>query len=391
MLATSPLTLIAAQITSGDFTVTNACGNSLAAHSSCALAVAYVPKSVGVETGVLTVSDQFRSQTIPLSGTGLAPPGVSLLPTGGLAFGAYGVGLSAPAQTLTLTNNGGVALSIAQVNVTGDFATVTGTNTCPASLAPAAACTVAIAFLPTAAGPRTGMVTFSDNAANSPQVLALTGTGVDFTLAPDGATSMSIASGSTATYTLLFSSPAGLTGSAGFTCAGRPAHALCTVNPGSAALGTTSVVTVTVATGLATATSIPPPSPWSRTPALWWALLLPAGVFVRMRRTKVSLVSLISLVWLAALLVGLSACSTPRTIPGSTSQTPVTAPRYTQRHLHAGGCRVGQRPGPSGQPHTHHPVAPTRPTPPAPRNTLRPRPTESCSHPAIRSRPLPRR
>ena len=59
-----PLTLIAAQITSGDFTVVNACGNSLNAHSSCSLNVAFQPKSVGAITGVLTVSDQYRTQTI---------------------------------------------------------------------------------------------------------------------------------------------------------------------------------------------------------------------------------------------------------------------------------------------------------------------------------------
>ena len=69
------LTLIAAAITSGDFTVVNSCGNSLAAHASCTLNVAYVPKNLGAETGVLTVSDQFRSQTVTLMGTGLGAAG----------------------------------------------------------------------------------------------------------------------------------------------------------------------------------------------------------------------------------------------------------------------------------------------------------------------------
>ena len=41
------LTLISAQVTSGDFTVVNGCGNSLNEHSSCALSVAFAPKSVG--------------------------------------------------------------------------------------------------------------------------------------------------------------------------------------------------------------------------------------------------------------------------------------------------------------------------------------------------------
>ncbi len=59
-----PLTLIAAQITSGDFTAVNTCGNSLNPHSSCSINVAFVPKNVGPITGVLAVSDQYRTQTV---------------------------------------------------------------------------------------------------------------------------------------------------------------------------------------------------------------------------------------------------------------------------------------------------------------------------------------
>ena len=183
------LTLIAASVT-GDFTVVNACGNSLAAHSSCALQVAYAPRALGAETGVLTVADEFRSRTVALAGTGLAPAGVSLAPLAGLQFGATAVGSAAPTQSVTLTNNGGVPLTLAGVAATGDFAIAPGSNNCPASLAPAAACTVGIVFSPTLAGSRTGTVTFIDNAANSPQGLPLAGFGIDFTLAPQGATTM---------------------------------------------------------------------------------------------------------------------------------------------------------------------------------------------------------
>ena len=56
------LTLIAASITTGDFSVVNACGSSLNAHSTCTFQVAYVPKALGAAVGVLSVSDQFRTQ-----------------------------------------------------------------------------------------------------------------------------------------------------------------------------------------------------------------------------------------------------------------------------------------------------------------------------------------
>ena len=106
------LTLISASIGPGDFTATNSCGASLNPHSTCAISVAFVPTSVGTRTATVTVTDQFRSQTVALSGTGVAPPGVSLSPSS-LSFPATGVGLSAPAQTLTLTNNGGLPLHLA--------------------------------------------------------------------------------------------------------------------------------------------------------------------------------------------------------------------------------------------------------------------------------------
>ena len=188
-----PLTLIAAQITSGDFTVVNACGNSLNAHSSCALNVAFQPKSVGAITGVLNVSDQYRTQTISLNGTGVAPPGVSLSPVSTISFPATGVGVTAAAQTVTLTNNGGVALVVRSIVATGDFAIVSGSNTCGTTVAAGTACTMEVAFTPTVGGPRSGTLTVTDDAASSPQTLSLTGSGVDFTLNPNGSTSLTIA------------------------------------------------------------------------------------------------------------------------------------------------------------------------------------------------------
>lgn len=314
------LTLIAAQVTSGDFTVVNGCGNSLNAHSSCVLSVAFAPKSVGQENGVLTVSDQFRAQTVQLIGLGLAPPGVSLSPVNGLAFGVVGVGRPSTVQTATLTNNGGVPLLLTSVTATGDFAAGVGLNTCGTSLAPGAVCTVGVIFSPAAAGSRAGTLTFVDNAANSPQTVALMGTGVDFALAASGPTTMTIASGQTATYALLLSSVAGVPGSVAFTCSGVPVHATCTVNPPSAALGGTTAVTVTVATGLATAWLREPEMPWDRR-LVWFAALLPVGLLGRRRWMR--------RLGLMVALVALSGCAVGRTVPagsgsggGTTAVTP---------------------------------------------------------------------
>jgi hypothetical protein len=309
------LTLIAAQISSGDFTVVNGCGNSLNAHSSCAMSVSYVPRSVGAETGVLTVTDQFRSQTVTLTGMGLAPPGVSLSPVGGLSFGAVGLGLSGTAQTITLTNNGGVTLAVTSIAASGDFALLAGGNTCGVSVSPGAVCTVQVVFTPTATGMRTGTVTFSDNAASSPQIMQLTGTGVDFTLAANGATSMSVASGQTATYGLLLGSATGLVGSVAFTCSGVPAHSICAVSPTSGSLGGTTSVTVTVVTGSASVRLDRPAMPWDRQ-VVWAGLLLPVFAFVRRGRRSRRLFAA------ALVLMGLSGCSVGRTVPSDGTDTP---------------------------------------------------------------------
>ena len=304
------LTLILAQIASGDFAVVNGCGNSLNAKSTCAFTVTYSPKSVGAESGTLVVADEFRSQTVSLSGIGLAPPGVSLSPVGGLSFGAVGVGLVAPSQTVTLTNNGGVPLTVAGIAASGDFSLLAGGNTCGSTLAPAGICTVQVVFSPTVAGVRTGTVTFSDNAASSPQTLALTGTGVDFSLASNGPASIAISSGQEATYALLLTSIVGLPGTAAFTCSGVPAHSMCTVNPASAGLGGTTNVSVTVATGLSTVRLDAPEMPWTRQ-LIWVAILLPFGLLVRRRQVRLAGVLMA--------LVAISGCGETRTVPSGTT------------------------------------------------------------------------
>ena len=101
------LTLIRTQAT-GDFSVTNNCGASLAGHSSCAFSVVFHPTLIGSETGSLTVTDLVGAHTVMFSGTGLAPAGISLAPAN-IDFGGVGVGGSS-AQALTLTNHGSVSL-----------------------------------------------------------------------------------------------------------------------------------------------------------------------------------------------------------------------------------------------------------------------------------------
>jgi hypothetical protein len=93
-------------------------------------------------------------------------------------FGSQPVDTTSPAQTVTLSNPGSVPISITSIASTGADATdFPETDTCGASVAAGGNCTIAILFAPSAAGARAASLTITDNAADSPQSVALSGTG----------------------------------------------------------------------------------------------------------------------------------------------------------------------------------------------------------------------
>jgi pseudomonalisin len=112
-------------------------------------------------------------------------PEVSLSETS-ISFANQAVGTASAGQTVTLTDqalapnlSGSLApLTVSNVTLTGnnagDFAVST---TCQsATLAAAANCQITVKFIPTANGTRTAAISIYDNAPNSPQTIALSGT-----------------------------------------------------------------------------------------------------------------------------------------------------------------------------------------------------------------------
>jgi hypothetical protein len=313
------LTLISASVSSGDFAIVSACGNSLAANSTCAVSVTFTPTATGTRTATLTLTDQFRTQTVALSGTGVAPPGVSLSPVS-LSFPATGVTLVSPAQTLTLTNNGGLPLALSNIAISSGFAIAT--NTCGTSLAVNAACSLAIVFAPTTSGAASGALTLTTNATPSIQTATLSGTGVDFTLTPTGPTTATLSTGSTTVYTLQLSSVAALSGNVALACTGNPASSTCTITPPSATLGNTTPLTVTIATGT-TLASLPPVHS-NIFLALLLPLTLPLALITRRRSPHHTGFPRILSLLIASTLMAMTGCATNRIIPPST----VSSPKY---------------------------------------------------------------
>ena len=94
--------------------------------------------------------------------------------SGSLTFPAQKVGTTSAPVSLKLTNRGAGALLISGIAITGDFHQ---TNNCPASLSSNSSCTISVTFAPTKTGTRSGILSVTDNATNSPQKVSLTGTG----------------------------------------------------------------------------------------------------------------------------------------------------------------------------------------------------------------------
>ncbi|MGA2002338.1 MAG: choice-of-anchor D domain-containing protein [Terriglobales bacterium] len=115
--------------------------------------------------------------------SGGGSPQVSLAPTS-LKWGKILVGSTGAAKKVILTNTGTAALNITSIATSGDFALATVKQTKKVtpcvnggSVAAGATCEVKVTFTPTQTGTRTGALTFTDNAPDSPESVSLTGTG----------------------------------------------------------------------------------------------------------------------------------------------------------------------------------------------------------------------
>ena len=113
------------------------------------------------------------SLTVNPSGTG---PTVTVSPSS-LIWNTIALGSSGPAKAVTVTNTGSVTLNISSITTSGDFAQTTSTKPCGSTLLAGKSCIIKVTFTPTAMGTRTGSLTITDNAGNSPQTVSLSGTG----------------------------------------------------------------------------------------------------------------------------------------------------------------------------------------------------------------------
>jgi FtsP/CotA-like multicopper oxidase with cupredoxin domain len=164
---------------SANFSDSTNCGPSLAPGRSCRINVVFVPTTTGVLTGTLTItdSDVTSPQIVTLTGTGVQAA-ASLSPAS-WNFGTVARRTTSAAKTFTLTNTGTATLNINSIGLAGASPNqfIISSRTCGTALAPGANCTINVNFAPTRTGAFTATLQITDNAPNSPQTAALSGTG----------------------------------------------------------------------------------------------------------------------------------------------------------------------------------------------------------------------
>jgi hypothetical protein len=158
------------------FSLATSCGASLAVGAGCSVNVTFDPAALGAVTAALSVSagNGAGMQTIALSGTGIAA--AYSVSAASLTFADQPPNVASAPQTITVTNTGTVALPITGIALSNSgVQPFAQTNTCGASIAAGAGCTVSVVFDPAAAGPAAATLDLS--LAGIPITVNLSGSG----------------------------------------------------------------------------------------------------------------------------------------------------------------------------------------------------------------------
>ena len=263
---------ISSIVASGDYSETDNCTKApLQPTTTCSIKVTFTPSSSGSSVGALTLTDDAPGspQVILLTGDGVLQPVVTLS-ANSLDFSSQAIGTSSAAKQVTLSNTGSGALNVASIVATGDF---TASSTCGSSIAINGTCTISIVFAPTAGGARTGSVTITDNAPDSPQVIALSGGGSDFSLSSSTPSATAFA-GTPVQYSVAVTPASGFDSPVSLSCQIPSAlgQTTCSVSPATVTPDGTDPVQATVTVRTAARTLLPPGPqmnlPFSHAPGL---------------------------------------------------------------------------------------------------------------------------
>jgi hypothetical protein len=175
------------------FSMSHDCAPIMVGGQSCEITISLTPTAVGPRFGNLQVVTDAGTQFVSVqgfgSGAGLAISGQ--FDSGGTLIGSPDFG------SLNMYNFGDQPLHYSMA-VSGDFSVL---SDCPNPLPAGSQCPRQVEFRPTVPGVRTGTITFTDDALDSPQTVALTEIGLDYSLAISPS-SVAVESGKTAVYSV---------------------------------------------------------------------------------------------------------------------------------------------------------------------------------------------
>lgn len=159
------------------FSCTSTCttGSPYSMGTSCSISATFAPIALGPATTTIYICDDAGGspRAITLSGNAVAPPAATASPASH-DFGAVEVGGLSATQAFTISNPpSSTTISLTPFSATAPFQIVT--NSCGATLASGASCTVTVRYAPTAVGAATGSL--SSTASSGGVSVALAGTG----------------------------------------------------------------------------------------------------------------------------------------------------------------------------------------------------------------------
>jgi ASPM-SPD-2-Hydin domain-containing protein/centrosomal CEP192-like protein/NHL repeat-containing protein len=230
----------------------------LPAGMSCTIAVTFTPSGTNPSSGTLTITDNAANspQNVPLNGTTLVPQTTVTVTPASLTFPPTTQGTTTAAMNVTVknTSTNGSAIFFSNFVASGPFAVSGGTCAItndggPPGLAVGASCTIGVTFTPSGTNPSSGTLTITDNAVDSPQSVALSGTTLvpqtfTLTVGGNGGSTAIITPGDTVVFPIILTGSEGATGIVDLSCTPNTPTITCNVTPTSITLnGTTSVNT----------------------------------------------------------------------------------------------------------------------------------------------------
>lgn len=159
-----------------DFTFSGCTAKLNGGGQHCTITVTFTPSAGGKRTATLNLTIGGKAYASQLTGTGLA---LTVTPTS-LNFGSVTVGKHSSPMPVSVKNNSSSSIDIVSPGITisgSPLKDYTQTNNCGSSIAPGVTCTIEVTFSPKKTGTRTGTLEINDNDGNSPQKVALTGSG----------------------------------------------------------------------------------------------------------------------------------------------------------------------------------------------------------------------